>query len=158
MTAFNFKKTIRLLIIVTVFLMTMLIFIRPMKIIGSSMEPTLSANSWIIINRLAYKFSNPNPGDIIIFTTSEFNATYMIKRVIAIEKDIIEIINGKVYVNDILLQEKYVQNNFNVNFEKRIIPTNSVFVLGDNRSISKDSRYKDIGFINIKNIIGKIAF
>ncbi len=152
------KNIIKSSILIILCSIIILFFIKPIKITGSSMEPTLNHNSWVIINKLPYIISKPKRGDIIIFTLPNSEDSYMIKRIIAIENDIIQVVNGIIYINESLLQEKYIKNNPNSNFPKKLVPSNSVFVLGDNRIISKDSRYEDIGFIDLENIIGKIIY
>ena len=68
--------------------------------------------------------------------------------------DRIEIKDGMVYINDELLNEAYIKSNFG-DFPEQIVPENTIFVLGDNRNFSKDSRDPSVGFIPLKNVLGK---
>lgn len=131
---------------------------RPIKIEGNSMYPSLKHGDWVLINRAAYIFLKPKRGDIIIFDLENQNRKYMIKRIIGLEAETIEIKFGRVYINNYLLSDFYPNYFISNNFYKRIVPQNSFFVLGDNIRISIDSRYREVGFINKKHIIGKIIF
>ena len=140
-----------------------------------SMENTLHAKQHLIVDKLSYNFSQPKRGDIIIFLEndekrtivhdvldsmnnikalfiSEDNSSRLIKRVIGIPGDEIDIKDGCVYVNGEKLNESYAKGEtFDNGFEFPIeVPDNKLFVLGDNRPVSKDSR--QLGFINYNQV------
>lgn len=156
---------------------------------GSSMENTLLNGQKLFENRLIYNFAEPKRGDIIIFNkeeksngilsniTSELKETYnniigyqddniLIKRVIGIPGDKIDIRNGYVYVNGVKQDEYYAKgktypyvkgNGYpNALTFPLVVPKGKVFVLGDNREISLDSRI--IGFVDYKQIEGKVLY
>ncbi|MBW4535244.1 MAG: signal peptidase I [Pleurocapsa minor HA4230-MV1] len=125
---------------------------------AESMLPTLQVNDRLIINKLAYRFSPPQRGDIIIFSPTEalqqqdYHEAF-IKRIIGLPGDKIQIEDGKVYINDRPLQENYIQDLPNYEYKTQVVAANSYFVLGDNRNNSYDSHYW--GFVPRQNIIGK---
>lgn len=118
-----------------------------------SMQPTLFAGDFIIVNKLAYKLGGPERGDIIIFHyPPNPNIEPYIKRVIGLPGEMVRVGGGKVYVNDIPLREPYIQAppNYEGNW---VVPEDSLFVLGDNRNKSSDSH--SWGMVPLENVIGK---
>lgn len=151
------------------------------RVQGTSMENTLLSGQKLFENKLAYDFSTPKKGDIVILNRQkddngaisdikcELKDTYnniigyqdeniLIKRVIGIPGDKIDIKDGHVYVNGEKLNEYYVKGKTYPNDMKFpiIVPNNKVFVLGDNREVSLDSRI--IGFIGYNQIDGKVFY
>lgn len=151
----------------------------PVEVLGQSMENTLSTNQKLILYKLGYYFNNPQKGDIIVLQVHDGVLGYIpfsdkltflrkmypfpkevdyIKRVIAVPGDTIDIRNGNVYVNNVKLDEDYAKGKTysrNDNYPKKI-PENKVFVLGDNRENSSDSR--QIGYVDFNKIKGKALF
>lgn len=126
---------------------------------GSSMEPTLSAEDNLIVDKLSYRFHEPERFDIVVFLFSQENETFYIKRVIGLPGETVRIdVNGNIYVNDTLLEENYGK-------EKILDPgragasielgEDEYFVLGDNRNNSSDSREPTVGNIRREDIIGR---
>jgi len=133
--------------------------IAPSGISGNSMSPTLKNRDGIWIKKYN---NNYQSGDIIIFKSSKNPDIEYISRLIALPKDKIKIQQGKVYLNGKLLQEPYTKTPTNLwedgfvkEGEEYKIPDNEIFVMGDNRPRSSDSR--EFGFINISLIIGKYS-
>ena len=128
------------------------------RIPSGSMLPTLQIDDHILINRLAYLFHNVDRGDIIVFDEPALNEK-LIKRVIGLPGDIIDMKNGKVYINGIELNEsEYLSptvKTHNASFISMpfLVPEDEYFVLGDNRTDSLDSRH--LGTIKKRNIIGE---
>ncbi|MHC2995058.1 MAG: signal peptidase I [Candidatus Atribacteria bacterium] len=120
---------------------------------GASMEPTLHDRERLIANKISYRFESPERNEIIIFKPPIGIKRNYIKRIIGIPGDKIEIVNGKIYVNDQALEEPYVKHRSYENMPPTIVPADSFFVLGDNRPNSSDSRYW--GFVPRKNVVGK---
>lgn len=135
-------------------------FIRPTLVKGESMYPTLEENDYLIINRIAYKIGEPKKGDIIVFGTnllqSDGKTKDLVKRVIAVEGDHIKIKDSNVYVNDQLLDEPYINDNYTEGDIDMVIPEDMVFAMGDNRENSLDSRYEEVGLVQEKDIMGKV--
>ena len=149
-------------IIVTALIFAFIItqFIRPTLVRGESMYPTLVENDYLIINRMAYKFNEPKKGDIIVFKTNllqeDGKPKDLVKRVIAVGGDHIKIEDSKVYVNDKLLDEPYIHDNYTEGNIDMVIPEGEVFTMGDNREESLDSRYENVGLVDDKDIMGKV--
>lgn len=146
-------------ILITVILCLILateIFCKILQVSGTSMEPTLNKGEILLMT----DFSELKKGDIVAFY---YNDNLLIKRIIAKEGDIVNIeYDGTVYVNSTILEENYISkkilgNNCDITFPYQV-PENSIFVLGDNRETSIDSRNQAIGCISQNNIIGKIQF
>jgi len=118
-----------------------------------SMQPNLYAGDFVIVNKLAYKLGEPQRGDIIVFRyPPDPDQTPYIKRIIGLPGDQIHIAEGEIFINGKLLTEPYIQVNTNRGGDWTV-PENSLFVLGDNRNNSSDSRAW--GMVPLENIIGK---
>jgi signal peptidase I len=124
---------------------------------GRSMYPTLIEAERVMVNKLVYRFDNPRLGDIVVF---EFvPGRDFIKRVIGVEGDKIEIINGRLYINNKLLDEPYLLENIEVyNYGPVIVPPGYLFLMGDYRQNSMDSRDPRVGFISEEDIKGRAFF
>lgn len=125
---------------------------------SGSMLPTLEVNDRLVIDKLSYRWSNPKRGDIIVFSPTEKLKQQnvrelLIKRVIGLPGEKVEIKQGRVYINDGLLSEKYIAENLKYQWGPVTVPTQSYLVMGDNRDYSYDGRYW--GFVPHNNIIGK---
>jgi len=120
-----------------------------------SMNPTFYEGDRVIISKLSYVFSKPKLGDIVVFTPAGQKQPY-IKRVIGVENDTISIKDGVLYINGKVVKESYIKEEMLQDFEETRVPEGTVFVMGDNRNYSKDSRNPSVGFIPIENIWGKV--
>ncbi|MEX0781117.1 MAG: signal peptidase I [Dehalococcoidia bacterium] len=151
------------------------------KVDGLSMYPTLEDGEYLIVNKLAYAevdmdrlgnfvpfvdpgedptrevFGGPERGDIVVLQDPREEDTDLIKRIIGLPGETIEIIDGEVYINDYLLEEPYIKQEWHDTKAKVLIPEGRYFVMGDNRTNSLDSRADTIGLISKDLIIGKAA-
>jgi signal peptidase I len=119
-----------------------------------SMQPTLYPGDYVIVNKLAYRFNHrPDRGDVIVFRyPPDPEAIPYIKRIIGLPGDQILITDGKVYVNGQLVVEPYLVVSTNRGGDWTV-PDGQLFVMGDNRNNSSDSR--SWGFVPLENIIGR---
>ncbi len=123
-----------------------------------SMEGTVMTGSRIFINKLAYVVSEPQRGDIVSFYCPDEPNTLYLKRIIGLPGDAVEGIDGYVYINGEILAHDYSDIRLNKDFGPFIVPDDSYFMLGDNRTNSWDSRYWDNPFVSFDAIIGKATF
>lgn len=135
--------------------------IRPTLVSGDSMLPTLDDGDYLIIYRLAYALDDPEPGDVVVFhtdlTTTDGIKKDLIKRVIAVPGDRIIIEGGEVYVNGDLLDEDYIYEDQTRGTVDMLIPEGYIFVMGDNRGVSLDSRNPSVGLVPVEEILGKVV-
>ncbi len=120
---------------------------------GTSMQPGLQNNEYVLVNKLAYLFHPPERGDVIVFHWPVDTNKDLIKRVIGLPGDVITLTLTTVSVNGVTLQEPYVKVPANPIGSKIVVPPDQYFVLGDNRMFSVDSR--EWGFVPKSYIIGK---
>jgi len=164
--------------IITALVLAMLIrtfIIQAFKIPSGSMIPTLLVGDHILVNKFLYGtkipfsdkkvliFKKPERGDIMVFKYPENPSKDFIKRVVAVEGDVIESKNKEIYVNGSRVKEPYTQHTDSSmrpmgieprdNFGPVIVPKNKYYVMGDNRDQSYDSRYW--GYVDSKDIRGK---
>lgn len=125
------------------------------RVDGSSMEPTLHSGEFVIVNKIAYKFSEPEIGDVIVFHFPRDPNQEYIKRVIGLPGDQLVVTGGQVFVNGQLLEETYVAASpaYEDSWE---VPEDSLFVLGDNRNNSSDSH--NWGPVPLDYVVGKAVF
>jgi signal peptidase I len=124
-----------------------------------SMIPTIMEHDRIMSNKFIYFFVEPKPGEVVVFTPSpniHTDAPRLVKRLIGVEGDWIEVKNGKVYRNGAQLAEPYINQTPDYTLPLFQVPQGSVFVLGDNRRNSYDSHAW--GFLPRKNITAKAMF
>lgn len=150
------KKYKFLIFIIIIFILFFISFM-PVKVIGHSMENTIKEGDIYIVNKLEYLFKNPEYKDIVLIKSYKNNEQYyIIKRVIGVPGDIIVIEDNKVYVNDELLIEEYIKDDINLTKKRiEIKLEDEIFVMGDNRAQSRDSRSKMVGAINVDRVVGK---
>ena len=122
---------------------------------GPSMRPTLETQERLVVNKFIYRFRPPEKGEILVFRYPRDKSRDFIKRVIATEGDTVEIKDGRVYVNDKLLTEDYILEKTRSEYAKATVPKGTIFVMGDNRNNSEDSRFVDVGFVPYDLIKGK---
>lgn len=122
------------------------------RIDGSSMEPNLHHDEFVIVSKINYRFGEPERGDVVVFDFPRNITEEYIKRIIGLPGDQIKIGGGSVYVNEVLLPEPYI-NEFPVYEGEWIVPDESLFVLGDNRNNSSDSH--NWGMVPMENVIGE---
>lgn len=125
---------------------------------GESMETTLSDGDNLIVDKLTYRFNDPERFDIIVFPAPDDPDKIYIKRIIGMPGETVRIEDGKIYINDVWLEENYgaeTMEYYGVAQDGVVLGEDEYFVLGDNRNLSKDSRYDVVGNIHRDEIIGR---
>ena len=125
---------------------------------GESMENTLDDGDQLIVDKLTYRFHDPERFDIIVFPFRYKDNTYYIKRIIGLPGETVQIVDGEIYINGELLEESYgreVMQDAGLAAEPITLGDDEYFVLGDNRNYSSDSRDPSVALIHRKEIIGR---
>ena len=147
-----------------IFLAFVIVFSIGMRtsVIGNSMEPALYNGQEILMNRVVYKLSAPKRNDVVVFLPNgNENSHYYVKRVIGLPGATIQIKDGRVYINGVLLNEDDALDQMidaGIAQNELTLAADEYFVLGDNRNSSEDSRSGNIGALKKDNIIGKAWF
>ena len=141
-------------------LLTVMIFlavqavIRNFRVEGHSMNPNLQTGQYLVIDRISYQFfSNPARGDVIVFNAPNRTDRDYVKRIIGLPGETIELRAGQVYINNELYPEEYGVFLDQSSLPPETVPVEHVFVLGDNRGNSNDSRHW--GLLPQENIVGR---
>lgn len=143
--------------IIAAFLIITFVF-ETVSVDGHSMDPTLNNKDRLIVEKVSYYFRAPKPGDIVVIKYPADPKEKFIKRVVAVGGERVKIENGKLYINDVLKNEPYILEPMVSDFNEVTVPADTVFVLGDNRNNSRDSRFSDVGFVSYKMVVGRAAF
>ena len=158
----NVLEWIKDILIAVVIAALILIFLKPIIVQQQSMEPNFHAGDYLLTSRQAYRFfGDPERGDVIVFRSEllddEGNEKCLIKRVIGLPGDVVEIKSGYVYVNGEEIDEPYVkEQGISGEMDAVTVPENELFVMGDNRGVSEDSRSARVGTISEDTIVGKV--
>jgi signal peptidase I len=157
----NFLPLMRDVAVSIVLAVVLIVFIyQPVKVEGTSMMPGLTDQDRIFINKYEYKLGVGQiaRGDLVVFHFPLDPSQSYIKRVIGVPGDTVEIVDGDVYVNGLMLDEPYVPADYrdHVSVRRQVVPADRYFVMGDHRSSSNDSRMW--GFVERTRIYGKAVF
>ena len=161
MTRHNTKKR-RILDIIPIIISILLVIginfcFQLVLVNGDSMNPTYQNNDFLISSKIAYKNHSPQKGDIVIVDGKSKDLDIdIIKRVVATAGDTAEIKKGQLIINDKKVKEDYIDETMNKDMHKMTVKKNTVFIMGDNRNHSIDSRV--FGSIPIQDIMGKVIF
>lgn len=149
---------------VAVFLAFVLVFSVGMRtsVIGDSMEPALHNGQEILMNRILYRISTPRRGDVIVFLPNgNQNTHFYVKRVVGLPGETVQIREGSVYIDGVLLEENELFDKIadpGIAQNELLLEGDEFFVLGDNRNSSEDSRSGNIGAVKKDDIVGKAWF
>ncbi|OIP83631.1 signal peptidase I [Candidatus Roizmanbacteria bacterium CG2_30_33_16] len=147
----------------SIFIVTYLFIMQPNQVKGASMEPTFLSGEYIFTSKITYKFRPMQKGDVVIFKSPKNPDIEYIKRVMGLPGDKVLVQNSEVYINGQQISENYISAKTNLwegGFLKEgvtvTIPDGFIFVMGDNRPRSSDSR--EFGPIDINSIIGQVFY
>ena len=156
---FNFKSFVfewlKSLLEAVGIVLLLFVFCWPLRINGRSMEPTFSSRDRVVISRMQVFFNSISADDVVVCKIIEEGEEIVIlKRIVAVPGDKVEIIEGKVFINSKLLQEDYVYFDSDFYLDEVVLGDKQYFLMGDNRELSIDSRH--VGSVNAENIIGRV--
>ena len=151
---------VSLIIVITLALSIRLFITEPVRVDGDSMWPTLKNNERLFVEKVSLWFEPPKRGEIVICYYPGYTAS-CVKRVIGLPGDTVSITNGILYVNGEELDESEYWNergNIALDMGETVIPENSVFVVGDNRNYSRDSRAWGVGSIPYERVAARAHY
>jgi signal peptidase I len=132
---------------------------QPFIVVGQSMEPNFHDKEYLVVDKVTTRFREPKRGEIVIFHPPQNPSESYIKRVIGLPGETVEVKEGKVYVDDEVVQESYILHDPSIsmknNYPKVTLGADEYYVFGDNREHSSDSR--EIGPIPKANLQGRVA-
>lgn len=144
------------IIVAAAFAIAMLVqafVVKPFTIHQVSMQPTLLERDRILLNRMSYHFRDPERGDVVVFHSPMNEGDDLVKRVVGVAGETVAIRGGSLYINGELQDEPYVlERHIRDDDQEVLVPPGHVFVMGDNRNNSGDSRF--FGPIEVDSIIG----
>jgi signal peptidase I len=123
------------------------------RVYGSSMEPNLHTDQRLVVEKVSYRLHTPRRGDVVVLRMPERGPELLIKRVIALPGEAIEIRQGVVYIDGQELDEPYLVRKTSGSYGPITVPEGHVFVMGDNRGASNDSRV--FGTISFDRVVGR---
>jgi signal peptidase I len=162
----EYAETLIIALLIALFVRAFVV--QAFKIPSESMKPTLLVGDHLLVNKFIYgikipltdkkiiRFSNPQRGDVIVFVPPHERNKDFIKRVIGLPGDKVEVKGREIYINDTLIEDpwgKYFPPGNLIDFGPKVVPPDSLFVMGDNRNNSQDSRYW--GFASLNDVLGK---
>lgn len=147
----------------SLFIVVYLFIMQPNQVKGASMDPTFNTGDYIFTSKVTYKFRGYNRGDVVVFKSPKNPDIEYIKRIIGLPGDKVMIKDSEVYVNGVKLTENYIsaktnlwENGFSKNGEEVTVPDGELFVMGDNRPRSSDSR--EFGPVPEDTVIGQVFY
>jgi len=150
---FKLREILVVVLLAAVIFLLLQSTVQSFRVEGFSMEPSFHNGQYLVVNKAVYWFGDPQRGEVIVFRSLENPDRDLIKRVIALPGETVEIKEGRVYVNGAPLEEGYILEEPQYNLPSQQVPPDLYFVLGDNRNSSSDSHVW--GMLPRKNMIGK---
>lgn len=155
------KDIMKYAIIAILVLLLIIYVVSLQQVVGPSMHPNYQDGDILTLNKLHYHLKKPKRFDVAVIRYKD--SKYFIKRVIGLPGEKVLYKDGKLYINDEIVEEKFSITGSTADFSLemlgyKIIPEGYYFVVGDNRENSLDSRSKEVGLIAEKDFIGKVAF
>jgi signal peptidase I len=150
---FEVAKSTAISLVIAIFIINFIFQMVTVK--GDSMIPTLQNNDKLILEKVSYRITSVKRNDIVVIKYPADISERIIKRVIAVGGDKVKISDNKLYINGKTINEYYKNEDIMKDYDEAQVPQDSIFVLGDNRNFSKDSRSSDIGFVKLNLLEGK---
>lgn len=147
----EFVETI--VITLVIYVLVRLLLFESYRVVGHSMDPTLEDNQFLVVEKVGYRWHEPKRGDIIVFRDPNGDKRKLIKRVIGLPGEVVEIQAGQVLIDGQPLDEPYIVDPGRYSQPLTQVPDGEYFVLGDNRNNSSDSR--SFGSIAVNDIVGR---
>jgi len=126
------------------------------RVYGQSMEPNLHTNERLVIEKWSYHFHGPRRGDVVVLRDPGGSPELLIKRVVGLPGERVTLADGRVYIDGVPLDEPYLDQPTQGGGRSWVVPPLRVFVMGDNRSASRDSRI--FGPVALEELIGRALF
>ncbi len=123
------------------------------RVYGYSMEPNLHTDQRLVVEKVSYRLHGPQRGDVVVLHMPHHSAELLIKRIIALPGETVQVSNGSVLINGQRLEEPYLNVETRGSYGPLTVPQDHVFVMGDNRGASNDSR--SFGPVPIDQIVGR---
>jgi signal peptidase I len=126
------------------------------RVYGQSMQPNLHTNERLVVEKLSYRFHGPRRGDVVVLHDPSGGSELLIKRVVGLPGERVTVADGRVFIDGVALDESYLNQETQGNGRSWLVPPLQVFVMGDNRQSSRDSR--SFGAVRLDQIIGRALF
>lgn len=157
----DFLETI--VVSLAIFAVVYIFLFQPHQVDGRSMEPNFQNGEYILTDKISYRFHTPNRGDVVVFHSPQDPRVDFIKRIIGVPGDNVKVVGGYVYLNDLKLDEQYINDPGSVLSGRFMregveieVPFGQYLVMGDNRLHSSDSR--EWGLVTSGGIVGRAFF
>ncbi|MFQ5872942.1 MAG: signal peptidase I [Dehalococcoidia bacterium] len=173
----TFSDVVKTLVLAAALFFVVQALLQNFEVFGASMEPSVQSGEHILVNKAAYLsldldrvskfipfydpekelqlFGEPERGDVVVFKSPNPPPKRLIKRIVGLPGDTIEIRAGALYINGQRIEEPYTTGAADDSLSPRVVPEDHYFLLGDNRNQSNDSRNPEIGPVHRSNIVGK---
>jgi signal peptidase I len=126
------------------------------RVYGQSMEPNLHTDQRLVIEKISYRFHGPRRGDVVVIHDPSGGPELLIKRVVGLPGERVTVADGRVYIDSVPLDEPYLVQETQGSGRSWVVPPLHIFVMGDNRGASRDSRV--FGPISLSQIVGHAVF
>lgn len=155
------KDFIKDVVIAVLVAVVVIQFIKPVIVKESSMENSFIEKDYLIVSKQSYNYGDVERGDVIVFhsslTDEDGKEKLLIKRVIGLPGENVQVTDGAVYIDGVLLEEDYTKDGYTPGDVNVTVPEDEYFCMGDNRAVSIDSRSSSVGFVEKHNIMGKVV-
>lgn len=155
------KDFIKDIIIAVLVAIVLIQFVKPVIVKESSMENSFIEKDYLIVSKQSYTYGDVERGDVVVFHSSLMDENgkekLLIKRVIGLPGENVQITDGDVYIDGVMLKEDYTKDGFTTGDVNITVPEDEYFCMGDNRVVSIDSRNSDVGCVEKHNLMGKVV-